>query len=347
MHYRILALSAAMAFTISAASAQAPFSDDSLIRMPDRSQSQPFPGNLSTASGGSISGNVRSSDNRPISNAKVEIRDLTNGEAVAYGYTGPSGSFELSNVPTGSYEVVATSGLSEAHEDVRMEGTPVQFTLRLPHTDASSPGQQTVSMQQLRIPEKAQSALKKAQDAVAKGKFDEARQQLAKALAIEPHYSEALALSGIVDLQTGDLNSAAGNLQKAIQMDNNNAMAYVAMGSIYNVKNQFDDALRELDRGIALNPTAWQAHYEISRAELGKADFVAALREAEKAQELMGPREFAPLHLAKANALVGMKSYSDAVTEFQKFLNEDKDSPAAPQVRQAMESAKSFVEAKK
>lgn len=350
MHFRALVFSTAIAITISTTTlAQSTFSNDTLVRMPDNSLARSPGDTPSIPMQGSISGTVRTSDNRPVSNAKIEIRDIANGGAVAYGYTGPTGNFEVNNLPRGAYEIVATSGLSEAREEVRMDGSAAQFTLRLPHTGEGTftSGQQTVSVQQLHIPEKAQAAFKKAQDAAGKGKLDEARQLIDKALTIEPKYSNALAFRGIVDLQTGDLNSATDDLQKAIQLDNNNALAYVAMGSIDNVRNQFDDALRELDRGVALDPTSWQAHYELSRAELGKRDFSTALKEVEKAQGLLGPREFAPIHFVKGHALLGMKSYSDAVAEFQKYLSEDKDSPAAAQVRQVMESAQAFAEAKK
>lgn len=350
MHLRVWVLSAAVAVTISTATlAQSPFSNDALVRLQDNSQARPSGQLPSVTAQGSISGSVRNLDDRPVTNAKIEIRDVTTGSAVAYGYTGPSGSFEVNNLAAGTYEVVATAGLTEAREQVRADNSPVQFTLRLPQGGGNAtfgPGQQTVSVRQLRIPEKAQAALKKAQNAADKGKLDEARQQIAKALAIEPKYSEAMAFLGVVNLRAGDVNSAADDFQKAIQLDNNNAMAYVAIGSLYNVKSQFDDALRELDRGVALNPHLWQAHYEISKAELGKGDYSAALKEVEKAQGLLGQHEFAPMHFVRALALFGAKSYSGAVDEFRKYLSEDKDSPVAAQVRQKIEIAKSFADAK-
>ncbi len=317
---------------------------NNMVRMPD-SSSTPSDPDLA-----SISASVRSSDDHPVSNAKIEVRNIASGTDVAFGFTGPSGDFQVNNLPRGSYEVVVTSGLAEAREQVRVDNSMEQFTLRLPHTseNTSSPQQQIVTVQQLRVPDKAQAALKKAQLAAGKGKYDEARQQIAKALSIEPKYSEALAYRGLLEMQTGELDAASEDIQKAIEFDNSSVLAYVAMGSLYNTKKQFDDALRELDRGVTLNPASWQAHYEISKANLGKGDFSTALREVEKAQSLLN-REFPLLHIVKAQALLGMKSYADAVAEFQKFLdtNEDKDSRLAAQVRQTIESAKTFTEAKK
>jgi lipoprotein NlpI len=350
MFFRVFVLSAAIGVAISAtAHAQLGPAEDSLIRMPNGDVTRPEAdtSQMSIASG-SISGSVRTMDNRPVNNAKIEVRNIANGSAVAYGYTGPSGSFELNNLPSGSYEVVATSGMSEARQDFRMDNFPVQFTLRLPHTGDStfSPGQQTISIQQMQVPDKAKDALKKARNAADKGKLEEARQQIGKALAIDPKYSDALTFRGIVNMETGDYKSAGNDFQQAIQFDNNNALAYIGMGSLYNMSNQYDDALRELDRGVTLNPTAWQAHYEMSKAELGKGDFSAALKEVDKAQGLID-HEFAPLHAVRGHALLGIKSYSDAVAEFEKYLKEDKDSPTAVKVRQRMEEAKAFAEAQK
>ena len=71
---------------------------------------------------GSITGNVHGENNNPIIGARVEIRNLQSGMLAAYGYTNTSGRFELSNLPLGDYDVTATSGLSETHEQVRIDG---------------------------------------------------------------------------------------------------------------------------------------------------------------------------------------------------------------------------------
>src|SRR5690242_3413770 len=85
-----------------------------------------------------ITGSVRTQDDHPIDDARVEIREISNGTVVASGYTSPSGPFEV-YVPDGTYEVVATSGLSEARDRVRVDGIGGSVTLRLPHIIGATP----------------------------------------------------------------------------------------------------------------------------------------------------------------------------------------------------------------
>ena len=342
MLYRVWVCSTAAAALLAFSSfafAQAIPSEDNLMRLPGSSAQDTAATGLATMQG-SITGSVNGGDNGPVNGAKIEIRNIQNGSTVAYGYTGIGGTFELSNLPQGNYEVIATSGLSQTHEQVRIDGSPVQLTLRLPHAGAARTvgGQQTVSVQQLHVPSKAQDALQKAQEYFNKGHLDQAREQVAKALSIAPTYSDAIALRGIMALQVGDTESASNDLQKAIQMDNNNAMAYVAMASIYNLKERFDDALRELQRAESLNPTLWQTHFELSKTHFGKHDYAMALHEANRAQSLIG-RSFGPLHVLKGEILLGLNAFSGAVGEFQKFLQEEKDNPAIPSVQKLMEHA--------
>jgi Flp pilus assembly protein TadD len=289
-----------------------------------------------------ITGVVRTQDDRPLQDARVEVHEVSSGTVLASGYTSPSGSFEVA-VPDGTYEVVATSGLSESRERIRVDGAGGSVTLRMPHIQGATPaGETTVSVAAMRVPDKAKKEFEKAREALIKNELEESRKHLAKALDIYPHYSDALALRGVTAMAANDLQSAADDLNAAIQNDSNNSSAYVAMGALYNRSKRFDDALRSLDRGVALNPTSWQAFFEMSRAELGKGDFESALRQATKAEELLG-RVYDPIYLVKAHAMLGMKNYQAAITEFEKYLSAEKDDAAANEVRQQVQQIRSFM----
>lgn len=296
---------------------------------------------MPVAGASSISGNVTTQDNRPLKDARIEIRDITSGAMISYGYTQSSGTFLLRNVRPGNYEVVATSGLLEAREEVHLDATPAEVRLRMPFTGVQQApsGQQTVSVQALATPDKARDALQKARRAADKGKTDVARHEIDNALKIDPHYSEAIVARGILEMQSGDLNAAGNDFQKAIDFDNNNAVAYTAMASIYNLRRQFPDALRELDRAVALTPTAWQVHYEYAKAHLGQGDFTTALNEIDRAQRFAG-KDFSPLHVVKGQALLGIKAFPQAIMEFQKYLDLEKDGPGTARVQQLIAQAR-------
>jgi tetratricopeptide (TPR) repeat protein len=291
-----------------------------------------------------INGTVRTRDNAPLADARVEIRELNTGKSLGVGYTGPSGGFELKNLPRGRYEVVATSGLSEAREQVQVDALDSSVTLRMPHVVASDGGQHTVSVADMRIPDKAKDELRKARAAVGKQKDDDARKHLAKALEIAPNYSDALTLRALMEIGDGKLQPATDDLASAIKNDNSNPTAYVAMGAVYNLERKFDDAILTIERGIALNPSAWQAYFEMSKAHLGKGDFDAALRQATKAEQFVG-KDYSPIHLVKGHAFLGLKSYPEAIAEFEQYLSTEKDGPVSAGVRQQLQEVKSFAAA--
>src|ERR1700750_252101 len=94
----------------------------------------------------------------------------------------------------------------------------------------------------------------------------------------------------------GQVDQALADLNEAIKCDPNNGMAYIAMGAALNNQEKYDDALRALDRGVGLMPNAWQPHFELARTKLAKADYAAALRDLDKAQQFAN-LDYAPMHL--------------------------------------------------
>ncbi len=292
---------------------------------------------------GSMVGTVTTSDNHAAADARVEVHDVSTGAIVASGYVNPNGTFALKNLPRGTYEVVATSGISEGRERVRIEAVEVTVNLMLPHTDTSDPGgAKSISVAQLQVPEKARHEVEKAREFLQKSNFAEAKKHVEKSLAIEPRYADAIVLRGVLAMQQHDLTSATQDFTQALRYDPSSAMAYTAMGAIYNVEGKYEDALRELDRSIALSPTSWQAQFELAKANLGKGDFEAALQHASKAQ-VYAPSEFPPIYLVKGHALLGMKDYTAAIAQFEAFLSKDGQSPEAAAAREQLQEAKSFV----
>jgi tetratricopeptide (TPR) repeat protein len=195
----------------------------------------------------------------------------------------------------------------------------------------------TVSVPQLKIPDKARAAYEKAEAAFNKNDIGQAQQQIDKALQLSPHYAQALILRGIVELTQLRPEKARESLEPAVQYDANDALAYIALGATYNALGRFDDALRMLDRGMPLMPNNWQAHFETAKALLGKRQYQASLREVDKAEGL-APVSFAPaLRLVRAHALAGVRSYAQAATELQQYLAEQPDGPGAREARETLE----------
>lgn len=294
---------------------------------------------------GSLSGSVRTLDNQPVRDARVEIRMLTTGACIVSGYTLPNGSFEFPNVPRGTYQVVATVGVQEAREQVNINHPEASVQLRLPgDTEAGTGNSATVSVSQLKVPGKAKQLFAKAQEAFQKEKFDQCREKLGMALQIFPNYAQALTLRGLLALQDNKLDQASTDLEQAIKNDYSYALAYVVLGATYNLMQRFDDSVRVLERATALSPASWQAYLELSKALLGKGQFEAALRQVNKALAL-APPSFGAIHLVKAHALLGVKNYDQAVAELEQYLGSKPDSADFAKARETLNQVRAFMAA--
>lgn len=291
----------------------------------------------------SINGTVLTADGKPLKDAHVELRDAS-GSIVTAAYTNAGGSFEFSQVRAGLYEIVATSGLQQAQQRVDSNRMMVSVELRLPVSSAPADGNpsNSVSVAQYKVPGKAREELKKAQDASEKGKHDDAAKHVAKALEIYPKYAEALTLRAILKMDAKDDNGAIADLQQAITDDENCALAYLVMGAALNVQSKFDDAIRALERGEALSPNSWQAYFEMGRALVGKAQYDAALRQLDRAQALM-PKEYPPLHLVKAHAMLAVSNYTDAMAELQQYLAKEPNGPNTQEAEKMLAQARAFA----
>ena len=294
-----------------------------------------------------ISGVVSGSDGTPLADVRIELRNQQNGLTIASAYTNASGAFQFAGLPPAQYELIATRGLVEARQNLTLSDVGANLRIRLNTADAAAAqadGRSSVSVAEYKVPQKARDALHKAQEALAKNRLDEARKQLAKSLDIYPEYAAALTLRGVLALDDGQVQPAVNDFDKAIHSDAGFAMAYTGMAAAMNLLHKFDDAVRSADRAVTLAPSAWQSYFEMAKAYIGKTDYRNALTQLSKAQEFE-PKEYAPLHLVRAHALIALQQYNDAATELQAFLALAPQDPNAGMARQALEKVKAFTAA--
>jgi len=292
---------------------------------------------------GSLSGTVKDLKNNPLKDVRVELTDST-GVSVNAVYTNPSGSFEFSNVPAGTYTMVATSGLQQVSERVEVNAWTNMVSLRMPSNNKPEDGVEgnSVSVAQYKVPGKARDEYRKARDGMEKGKLEEAGNRLEKALEIFPNYADALTLRAILKLNQKNAESAMADLDRAVKADANYAMAYMVMGSALNMQSKFDEAIRALQRGQSLAPNYWQAYFEMGKAFIGKADYPAALRQLERAQST-APAEYPLIYLLQAHALLAMKQYPEAMTALQAYLQKDPKGPNSAEAQKMLEKAQAFM----
>ena len=268
-----------------------------------------------------ITGTCYGVDGVPASGVAVELRDPANNAILASSITRSNGSFELYNMPAGSYELVARSQGDEARELIPAGRLVTRVDLRMVHNAATyASGESMVSVARLKIPTKARDRYNKAVQAYTQGKLEQAEKSVDQSLAIYSDNPEALTLRGLIAWQHKDAIAAIETLQQAIDVDPSYGPAYTAMSSIFNSQGKYDDAARTTERAVAVNPHAWQGYFEMAKAMLGKGLYQKALQIANRA-ETLAPSGIAGVHLLKAYALVPLKLYKEAGTELEAFLS--------------------------
>jgi uncharacterized protein HemY len=290
-----------------------------------------------------LSGFVRDSNGKPVKDARIEVQSRENGQIVSSGYANPGGSFQISNLPTGNYELVVTAGLAESRQPLSLEGSDQEVAISLPthNSGANTGGKDSVSVAQLRVPERARNLFHKAQDAARKQNVADANKYVDEALQVYPYYADAMTMRGILKLDANHYNEASQDLEQAIQFDPNYPLAYIALGASYNLMSHWDDALRVLNRGTTLNPDSWQAYFEMGKSFLGKGDYPAALHQFDKTQQIQP--QYALVHLVKAHAMLAMKDYANATTELEAYLKNEPNGSQSAQARETLDKLRSVA----
>jgi hypothetical protein len=310
----------------------------------DRSgMGSPF-GRTSSADMGSLTGTVATLDGRPQPDVRVELRDIKSGRVLNSAYTNMAGTFSFNMLPFGTYEVIADHGAAGVRQEVDVRDSFSSVNLRLNASDPNAAPSRNalVSLAELRVPQRARDAFSKAERAIEKHRLDEASKYLQKALDIYPSYAPALTLRGALSLGKDDFTAAVSDFDKAIHADSSYAMAYGGMAAALNRQNKSDDALRAAERASSLSPNSWQPYYEMAKAYVAKTDYQRALQQLAHAQSQIS-QDYAPLHLLRASALVGLQNYNDGAVELKTFLRIAPNHPSASAAKGMLAQIDAFV----
>lgn len=292
-----------------------------------------------------LSGVVLDRGRHPIDGARIELRSPQTGLTLTTTYTRGDGSFEITGLQGQGYEIVITSGTTESRERIDLFPGDSTVTITMPVLTADYSGTPTVSIADLKVPDKARNEVEKAEHNLSR-KPEDARKELMKALEVYPKYGKAHMLLGLLNMQQNRIQEATSELETSVQCDPGNAMAFTALAAAYTTQKRYPDAVRALDSGTRLAPASWQTHFEMARAKLGLKDYPAALESASKAEQLCSSG-FAPIHLLKANALIGVRDYPKASVELEEYLRSSPQGPEATEARQTLGRIQAFNTARR
>ena len=127
-----------------------------------------------------------------------------------------------------------------------------------------------------------------AQAQISIGQYDLARKNLDSALVLRPNYADALLLGGKLYEQQGDDSAAIQSYSAASSANNKLAEPSYRRALLYIRHDRLDEATRDLESAINIQPNFPEAHYWLGRAYLAQGKPKAAQSELKLAIEQHG-----------------------------------------------------------
>jgi len=252
----------------------------------------------------------------------VELNSLNTHLQVQQALCGPDGSFRFADVNRGSYRLVVRTDLRAYSEEIDLRSPREDVEINLPKPKESSEG--SVSVAELRIPEKAKDELKKANEAMAKGELAKADQHAVRALEIAPRYARAMTVRAVLMSNNHDFESALKMLDQADSIDPMFPLTKVVRASVLNALGRPQEAEKAAEQGLRLDGS-WQGHYELAHALTMQRHYEKALTEVNRAIAT-APREFVGLALLHASVLSELHNVKGAREVLQALPKEQRES---------------------
>src|SRR5882724_1074889 len=224
---------------------------------------------------GTISGTVLLKvNNRPASQVAVTLRSKPAGVSRCV-LTDTEGHFEVQGLPLATYDVVVDEpGYEPAQSTVRLEGSSSELVLYLntPSAAQSPRTNYSVSVRELRMPDKARSEYQKGLACLRKNEFAESVAHLTKAAQDFPEFYEALYHIGVAQTKQGHREEAMSAFQKAIDLSGGKfAPAQLQM-------NRLDDAEKSVQEALLRNPNFAQAYLVLANVYGRRHEYHAQLQ---------------------------------------------------------------------
>jgi tetratricopeptide (TPR) repeat protein len=151
-----------------------------------------------------------------------------------------------------------------------------------------------------------------------KGEYDQAISEFNKTLEINPNDAVAYINRGWAYYRKGHYDQAISDCNKALEIDPRVAAAYLTRGAAYNLKGQPDHAISDFNKALEINPRDALAYNNRGWAYLGKDQYDQAISDLDKALEI-NPKFDLPYY--NLGVLYSKKKqYDQAILNFNKAL---------------------------
>src|SRR6476620_5936979 len=113
------------------------------------------------------------------------------------------------------------------------------------------------------LPDKVEKLCQRAQQAIAERDWEKAKQAYLMALGVRSDLPDIHYGLATVYFQLRELTSAAHHFREVTRLDPLRAGAYVNLGAVLNVLQQYDEAITILRRGIQLDSGRYEGFYNL------------------------------------------------------------------------------------
>lgn len=190
-----------------------------------------------------------------------------------------------------------------------------------------------VSATSLQAPRDAKKALEKGRDYAKKSKWEQAQQELQKAVQVYPKYAEAWYELGVACQRQAHAEEARKAYAEAIAADSKFIRPYFQLAHMAALNNKWQEVADLTDKALALNAYEYPAAYfynSVAYYNLHKLDL--AEKSARRAKRMDSEHRIPRIDLLLSNILAERKDYDGAaglLRDYLKFAPPSPDTEAA------------------
>jgi len=199
---------------------------------------------------------------------------------------------------------------------------------------AASAGGASAQPGNLSVPEAARKEFDEGTQSLQNHDLETGITHLKNAVGMYDQYPQAYTVLGTAYNQQKKWKDAQEALEKAIQLDPNEADAYFQLGATLNQEKDYAGAEKALEQGFQLVPEPPEgaaAHYELAFACFSQGRWQDA--EPQAAKTIAAQPDYPLAHWLMAQIMLKKGDGQGAINEFQIYLKLDPNGPAAPSVR--------------
>jgi tetratricopeptide (TPR) repeat protein len=168
------------------------------------------------------------------------------------------------------------------------------------------------------------------------GRLDYAVKCFKEALAIEQDFETMDYLSQVY-IQTGEIAQARELLETMTSMEPDVTRAFLSLANVCYLQEDYPAMEAAASKAIALEEGNAVAHYLLGKARKGQGDDVMTVAHFTKA--IMLKDDFIEARLARAEALLGMKQYKEAMEDIDAILAQNPEEEATILLRGKLKEA--------